>query len=245
MAQRPDDYIHLGQRRRLVQHLRERGIRDEAVLEAIARVPRQWFVGRAYEAMAYEDRPLPIRSGQTISQPFTVARQSELLAVRPRVKVLEVGTGSGYQAAVLSEMGARVYTLERHQDLCASARRTLREAGHGRVRVFLQDGYQGLAAYAPFDRILVTAGAAELPRRLVEQLAPRGRLVIPLGAERQVMTVIERDPEGRLRESRHGSFRFVPFQPGVVGDGARTSNHPERPKRDQPPTRRPVGRSTS
>lgn len=213
-----DDYLHLGHRRRLVQHLRTRGIRDERVLAAIARVPRHWFVAKPYEALAYEDRALPIASGQTISQPYTVAYQSSLLAAEPRMKVLEVGTGSGYQAAVLARMDLRVYTLERHEALHQSARQLLGGGRFGKVRAFLRDGYRGLPVYAPYDRILVTAGAAELPTALIEQLVVGGTMIVPVGAGQQVMQRVTRTGlrAGEFVVEAFEKFRFVPFKAGVV-----------------------------
>ena len=211
----PDDYIHMGHRRRLVQLLREKGVTDEAVLAAIAKVPRHWFVGRVHEDRAYEDRALPIARGQTISQPLTVALQSSWLAARPGDKVLEIGTGSGYQAAVLATMGLRVFTLERQEELYLQTSRLLRRHRFGRIRCFLQDGAKGLPAYGPFDRILVTAGAAELPEALLAQLAVGGSMVIPLGRERQVMQRIRHAHPGRFEREDLGTFRFVPFTAGI------------------------------
>ena len=212
-----DDYLHLGHRRRLVQHLRHRGIDDEAVLEAIGQVPRHFFVPRAHEARAYEDRALPIGHGQTISQPFTVAYQTALLRASPRQKVLEIGTGSGYQAAVLGAMGLRVFTLERQEALFRHTQALLSARGFGRIRCFLRDGYRGLPAYAPFDRILVTAGAADIPEVLVDQLAPGGIMVVPVGEGEQVMKRITRpDDGGEVVVEDLGAFRFVPFLEGLV-----------------------------
>ncbi len=210
-----DDYLHLGARRRLVQTLRARGITDEEVLGAVASVPRHWFVAPAYEAHAYEDKALPILQGQTISQPYTVAYQSSLLEVQPRTKVLEVGTGSGYQAAVLGKLGARVFTLERQEALFQLARVVLSRK-FGTIRCFLRDGYRGLPVYGPFERILVTAGANEVPAALLEQLAVDGKMVIPVGGERHTMLRITRRGEDAYAEEEFGSFRFVPFREGLV-----------------------------
>lgn len=211
-----DDYLHLGHRRRLVAQLRARGIRDEATLAAIGKVPRHYFVARAHESRAYEDRALPIGNGQTISQPYTVAYQTSALRAEPRQKVLEVGTGSGYQAAVLGAMGLRVCTLERQESLFQQARELLSGGRFGQVRCFLRDGYKGLPAYAPFDRILVTAAADAVPEVLLEQLAPGGVLVIPVGRDGQVMKRIARDPDGGgFRQEDGAHFRFVPFLKGL------------------------------
>ncbi len=211
-----DDYLHLGNRRRLVQHLRNRGIDDEAVLQAMAAVPRHWFVGQAYEDRAYEDRALPIAQGQTISQPYTVAYQTSLLQVKPRMKVLEVGTGSGYQAAILGKLGVRLYTLERQESLYQTTRLLLAAQRFGKIRTFLRDGYQGLPVYAPYDRILVTAGATEVPDELLAQLSIGGRLVIPVGDDVQVMQCVIRTSADGYRTEAYDQFRFVPFTEGVV-----------------------------
>ena len=212
-----DDYLHLGHRRRLVQHLRHRGIDDVATLDAIGRVPRHFFVPRAHEARAYEDRALPIGHGQTISQPYTVAFQTSVLRARRRQKVLEIGTGSGYQAAVLGALGLRVFTLERQEALYHRTRALLSAHDFGRIRCFLRDGYRGLPAYAPFDRILVTAGASDIPEVLLGQLAPGGIMVVPVGDGDQVMKRITR-PEGggAIVVEDLGAFRFVPFLGGLV-----------------------------
>ena len=211
-----DDYLHVGHRRRLVQLLRGKGVSDEAVLAAIARVPRHWFVAPVHEARAYEDRALPIAEGQTISQPLTVALQSSWLAADETHKILEVGTGSGYQAAVLATMGLRVYTLERQEGLYARTSRLLRQLRFGRVRCFLQDGFKGLPAYAPFDRILVTAGAGEVPPALLSQLAVGGQLIIPLGEGSQVMHRVTHVRPGDFETEALGRFRFVPFRQGIA-----------------------------
>ena len=218
-----DDYLHLGHRRRLVQQLRARGITDERVLAAIGKVPRHWFVAQPYEALAYEDRALPIASGQTISQPYTVAYQSALLQTEPRMKVLEVGTGSGYQAAVLGALDLRVYSLERHTGLYQSARHLLTGTRFGKIRCFLRDGYRGLPVYGPYDRILVTAGAPELPLTLLDQLAQGGQLVIPVGGIQQTMQRVTRTGKGPTDYTieSFAKFRFVPFKPGLAGAGER------------------------
>ena len=217
-----DDYIHLGHRRRLVQILRERGIRDEAVLAAIGRVPRHWFVGQPYESLAYEDRALPIARGQTISQPYTVAAQTEWLRAEPRTKVLEIGTGSGYQAAILGAMGLRVFTLERQEDLYHRTRALLHRHRFGMVRCFLQDGYRGLPAYGPYERILVTAGAPTVPQALLAQLTVGGAMVIPVGVGQQTMQRITRLAEDDYAVERLGEFRFVPFAEGIVSRAGAT-----------------------
>ncbi len=212
-----DDYIHIGHRRRLVQALREKGIKDEAVLGAIGKVPRHWFVGKVYEDRAYEDRALPIGREQTISQPYTVAAQSAWLRAKPQDKILEIGTGSGYQAAVLATMGMRVYTLERQEDLYVKTNTLLGQHRFGSIRCFLKDGFKGLPAYGPFDRILLTAGAAHVPAVLLSQLTIGGSMIVPVGGDHtQVMQRITRHAETEFRSEELGAFRFVPFKEGLV-----------------------------
>lgn len=212
-----DTYKHQGLRRQLVAELRQKGIRDERVLDAIGQLPRHVFLEKAFEEWAYQDKPFPIGCEQTISQPYTVAFQTELLAVEKRHKVLEIGTGSAYQAAVLALMGARVFTIERHKPLYVKAKEMLGLLGLGRVRCYHRDGFQGMAEMAPFDRILVTAGAPEIPDKLRNQLAIGGRMVIPVGVENQRMVRLIRLSEDHWETQDHGDFRFVPFLPGVVG----------------------------
>jgi protein-L-isoaspartate(D-aspartate) O-methyltransferase len=211
-----DSYRHKGQRKRLVEDLRKRGIRDEAVLAAILAVPRHFFLDKAFEEHAYEDKPFPIGHEQTISQPYTVAYQSSLLAVKAGDKVLEIGTGSGYQAAVLAALGARVYTVERQESLFVHARELLQSLGFRTVHCFFRDGSLGLPTYAPFDKILVTAGAPVVPEPLKDQLKTGGILVIPVGEEVQKMKKITRLSETEFREETLDDFRFVPFLPGTA-----------------------------
>lgn len=200
----------------MLENLRSKGIRDEAVLKAIETVPRHLFVDTGFADRAYEDSALPIALGQTISQPFTVARQTELLHIKEGEKVLEVGTGSGYQAAVLAELGARLYSIERHQDLYHRSKEVLREAGY-RVMLKCGDGTEGWSAYAPFDGIVVTAGAPVVPEALRQQLRPGGRLIIPVGdGEKQIMYRITRSAESdadqpEFREEAFSDFKFVPL----------------------------------
>lgn len=210
-----DSFLHQGLRRKLVEQVRGKGIRDEAVLGALMRVPRHLFMDSGFLKFAYSDKAFPIASGQTISQPYTVAFQTELLQVGEHDKVLEVGTGSGYQAAVLAELGARVYTIERIRTLSQAANLLLGELGYP-VKFFVTDGYQGLPAFAPFDRILVTAGARELPERLKYQLTLGGILVAPVGPpDCQTMTRCVRTAEDDFTITTHGSFVFVPMREGV------------------------------
>jgi protein-L-isoaspartate(D-aspartate) O-methyltransferase len=210
-----DTYRHQGMRRRLVDALRQRGIKDEAVLAAVQAVPRHFFLDKAFEEHAYEDKPFPIGNEQTISQPFTVAYQTELLQVQPGDRVLEIGTGSGYQAAILAALGARVYTVERQESLHLKARALLGEMGFNTVRCFFADGSKGLPEFAPYDKIIVTAGAPVVPEPLKKQLATGGVLVIPVGEEVQYMYRITRLSAGEYREDMLEAFRFVPFLEGL------------------------------
>lgn len=198
-------------RGRLVDTLAEKGIKDQRVLEAFNMVPRHVFVDTALQDRAYKDTALPIGKHQTISQPFTVARQTELLELMPGDKVLEIGTGSGYQAAILCELGANVYTVERHKELYEKARSTLRGLGYS-VRAKLGDGTLGWSAYAPYDAIVVTAGAPVVPEDLVEQLNVNGRLVVPVGDDKkQEMIRIIKIRKDEFEEERFSDFKFVPL----------------------------------
>ena len=212
-----DSFLHQGLRRKLVEQVRSKGIRDEAVLAALMRVPRHLFMDSGFLKFAYADKAFPIASGQTISQPYTVAFQTELLEVGEHHKILEVGTGSGYQAAVLAELGARVYTVERIRGLSQSAQVLLNGMGYT-VKFFVADGNQGLPAFAPYDRILVTAGAREFPDRLKYQLSAGGILVTPVGPpDCQTMMRCIRTGEDTFEMTTHGSFVFVPLRDGVKG----------------------------
>ena len=216
-----DSYLHKGLRQKLVDTIRSKGVRDEKVLEAIGRVPRHLFMDSGFIKFSYADQAFPIRAGQTISQPYTVAYQTELLEVKAMDKVLEVGTGSGYQAAVLIEMGARVFTIERHRELHVSSQALLSKLGY-QVRFFYGDGYEGVPAYAPYDKILITAGAPEIPQKLKEQLKPGGIMVVPLGGRTgQTMVKVVKEDSDNYTITRHGSFAFVPL---LKGKGGNTSN---------------------
>lgn len=198
-------------RKELVEKLRERGIKDENVLQAIGSVPRHDFVETALEERAYKDTALPIEKGQTISQPYTVAYQTELMQVRQGDKVLEIGTGSGYQAAVLCEMGAEVYSVERLRHLYERSRDILEKLNY-RVELKCGDGSVGWSAYAPYDAIIVTAAAPEVPEKLKEQLSEGGRLVVPVGdSGRQIMVRVTRTDEQRYETERLNAFKFVPL----------------------------------
>ena len=196
----------------MVEHLHEKGIGDRRVLKAMGEVPRHLFLETMLDYMAYEDRALPISCGQTISQPSTVAFQSELLATEPEMKVLEVGTGSGYQTAVLCAMKLKVYTIERQKGLFDATKQRLQRLGY-RPKCFLGDGYKGLPEFGPFDRILVTCGAPEVPEHLVEQLKVGGLMVVPVGDETQEMVCIEKQGEAAtdIVQRRYGDCNFVPM----------------------------------
>jgi protein-L-isoaspartate(D-aspartate) O-methyltransferase len=206
-----DSYRHKGMRRNLVIELVKKGIKDKKVLDAIQSVPRHYFFERAFLEHAYQDKAFPIGEGQTISQPYTVAVQSELLEVKPGDKVLEIGTGSGYQCCVLLEMKAKVYTIEYNKILYLRAKQFLHELGY-KANFHLGDGSQGWRTFAPYDKIIVTAGAPNLPDALVEQLKPNGKLVIPVGnEEHQEMVRISKDANGEISSESHDYFRFVPL----------------------------------
>ena len=206
-----DTTKHLGRRNQLVSLLQEKGIKDVRVLEAIRNVPRHLFLNSSFEEIAYLDRAFPIGAGQTISHPYTVAFQSELLQVNDGDKILEIGTGSGYQTAVLIKMGARVYTVERQHELYRDTARIFNRL-HIRPKVYsFGDGYKGMPNEAPFDGIIVTAGAPFIPQALMAQLKIGGRLVIPVGDDIQVMTVLIRLNETQFEKHEFGDFKFVPI----------------------------------
>lgn len=210
-----DSFQHQGLRRKLVEVVKGKGISDPRVLDALMKVPRHAFMDSTFLRFAYQDQAFPISSGQTISQPYTVAFQTQLLDLHDHQKVLEVGTGSGYQAAVLAEMGVRVFTVERVRKLFTDSQTLLRQLGYP-IKFFYGDGYAGLPAYAPFDRILVTAGAPAVPAALLTQLTIGGILVVPAGErEVQVMTRCIRTAEDQFETTTHGSFVFVPMKPGL------------------------------
>lgn len=206
-----DTFRHKGLRKKLVESIRQKGIKDEKVLRAVEAVPRHLFFDSGFLEFAYEDKAFPIGAGQTISQPYTVAFQTELLHIKKGDKVLEVGTGSGYQASILYQMGAKVFSIERQRVLFSKAKEYLPRMGFA-VKVFFGDGYNGLPAFAPFDKIIVTAGAPYIPEALTGQLKPGGIMVIPVDeGETQLMTTVEKNADGSLKVSYHGRFRFVPL----------------------------------
>jgi len=211
-----DSFEAKGKRQKLIDSLRRKGIDSEELLEAMNKVPRHIFMDNAFLHHAYQDKAFPISSGQTISQPYTVAIQTSLLNVRKRSKILEVGTGSGYQAAILIELGARVYTIERQKELYYKSQKTLRMLGYT-LQFFFGDGYEGKSQYGPYDGIVITAGAPYIPDQLLKQLKIGGRLVAPVGkGDSQVMTLVVRKGRDEYETTTHGLFSFVPLLKGVV-----------------------------
>lgn len=209
-----DTYRHKGLRKKLVETVREKGIKDQRVLDALGKIPRHLFMDSGFVEFAYRDQAFPIGSGQTISQPYTVAFQTELLKIQKHEKVLEIGTGSGYQCAILLEMGVKVYTIERQRELYLKSRTLLSNLGY-KPYFFYGDGYLGLPRFAPFDKILVTAGAPLVPEGLLNQLKIGGRMVVPVGGGGgQVMMAVDRISEDEFKESQHGYFAFVPMIKG-------------------------------
>lgn len=206
-----DTYRHKGLRKRLVQTIREKGIRNEKILAAIDRIPRHWFMDSSFISHAYEDKPFPIGSGQTISQPYTVAFQTDLLDIKKGDKVLEVGTGSGYQACILIELGAKVYTIERQKKLYERTKLFLTSINYLPRKMMYGDGYKGMPVFAPFDKIIVTAGALEIPEDLLSQLKNGGILVIPVGEDSQQMLKVTKISDHEFKKEQHGTFRFVPM----------------------------------
>ncbi|MEI6886132.1 MAG: protein-L-isoaspartate(D-aspartate) O-methyltransferase [Bacteroidota bacterium] len=210
-SNRQDTYRHQGLRNQLIRSIQKKGICDPAILSAMEKVPRHFFFDSSFLEYAYEDQPFPIGAGQTISQPFTVAFQSTLLNISKGDKVLEIGTGSGYQACILAELGAKVFSIERQKTLYDKTRSLLSDMGYQRIKLFYGDGYKGLPSFAPFDRVLVTAAAPYIPEPLIQQLKPGGILVIPVGEDVQIMTTIHKISETETRKQEHGNFRFVPM----------------------------------
>ncbi len=207
-----DSYRHQGLRKLLVQNIRQKGISDHQVLAAIEKVPRHYFFESSFLEYAYEDKPFSIGAGQTISQPYTVAFQTELLHIRKNDKVLEIGTGSGYQACILAELGAKVFTIERQKTLFDRTSKLLPLLGYHTIKTFFGDGYKGLPTFSPFDKVIVTAAAPFIPDALLEQLKPGGILVIPVGAgDVQTMTTLTKLEDNSVEKKEYGTFRFVPM----------------------------------
>jgi protein-L-isoaspartate(D-aspartate) O-methyltransferase len=210
-----DSYRHKGLRKKLVELLREKGITDESVLEAINNIPRHFFLDTALDNIAYEDRAFPIGEGQTISQPYTVAYQTQLLQIRPHEKILEIGTGSIYQATVLAEMDANVYTIERQKKLFDKTKQYVFKSKYPNIRFFYGDGFEGLPTYAPFDKVIITAAAPFIPPKLIEQLKIGGKMIIPVDDDdnKQRMLRITKTPTG-INEELFDYFSFVPMLKG-------------------------------
>lgn len=216
MTEQQDTYKHKGLREKLVQSIREKGIQDENVLNAMIQVPRHFFLDAAFDKIAYEDRAFQIGEDQTISQPYTVAYQTELLQVKKFHKVLEIGTGSAYQATILAELGAKVYTIERQRNLYNQVQKRYPfKRKYPLLKFYYGDGFQGLDIYAPYDRILVTAAAPYVPQALLDQLVVGGILVLPLGSDDvQIMTRLTKFSNQDIREEQFEQFNFVPMLSG-------------------------------
>ena len=217
MRKMEDSYRHKGLRKILIETLREKGIKDEIVLNAMMNIPRHFFLDGALEKIAYEDRAFPIASGQTISQPYTVAFQTQLLDIKRFDKVLEIGTGSVYQASVLAELGAMVYTIERQRELFDLNKEFCLKSKYPNIQFFYGDGFEGLPTYAPFHKILITAAAPQIPPKLIAQLKVGGYMVLPLNDEtegHQIMMRLTKNADGSLTEERFANFSFVPMLKG-------------------------------
>ncbi|HVI48273.1 MAG TPA: protein-L-isoaspartate(D-aspartate) O-methyltransferase [Chitinophaga sp.] len=215
MRRYEDTYKQKGLRKQLVDSIRQKGITDENVLAAIGNIPRHFFLDTAFESIAYDDRAFPIGEGQTISQPYTVAYQSQLLEIKPYEKVLEIGTGSGYQACVLAELKANVFTIERQKKLFDQMKQFPFKSKYPNLRLFYGDGYEGLSSYAPFDKVLVTAAAPHIPEKLVQQMKIGGKMVIPVGGQEvQRMLRITKVSETETDQELFDNFSFVPMLAG-------------------------------
>jgi len=215
MRRYEDTYKQKGLRKQLVDSIRQKGITDESVLSAIGNIPRHFFLDTAFESIAYDDRAFPIAEGQTISQPYTVAYQTQLLEIKPYEKVLEIGTGSGYQACVLAELKANVFTIERQRKLFDQFKSFPFKSQYPNLRLFYGDGYEGLSTYAPFDKVLVTAAAPYIPEKLVQQMKIGGKMVIPVGGQQvQRMLRITKTSETESEQELFDNFSFVPMLAG-------------------------------
>ena len=215
MRQTEDTYRHKGLRKKLVDTVRSKGITDEKVLHAIERVPRHFFLDSAFDEVAYEDKAFPIAEKQTISQPYTVAYQTQLLEIKSFDKVLEIGTGSAYQACVLADMGAQVYTIERQKKLFENNKNFAFLKKYPNIKFFYGDGYEGLPTFAPFDKVLITAAAPEIPQKLITQMKTGGMMVIPVGSgDVQTMKRLIKQQDGSLKEEVYDRFSFVPMLGG-------------------------------
>ncbi|HEY6956975.1 MAG TPA: protein-L-isoaspartate(D-aspartate) O-methyltransferase [Flavisolibacter sp.] len=210
-----DTYRHKGLRKKLVDTIKSKGITNEKVLHAIERIPRHFFLDSAFDEVAYEDKAFPIEEKQTISQPYTVAYQTQLLEVKPFDKVLEIGTGSAYQACVLADMGAQVYTIERQKKLFENNKNFSFIKKYPNIKFFYGDGYEGLPTFAPFDKVIITAAAPDVPQKLLTQLKVGGMMVIPVGSgDVQVMKRIIKQADGSFKEEIYDRFSFVPMLTG-------------------------------
>lgn len=218
MRKYEDSYRHKGLRKKLIEILKEKGITDAAVLEAINNIPRHFFLDSAFDEIAYEDRAFPIGDGQTISQPYTVAYQSQLLQVKPFDKILEIGTGSIYQASVLAEMGANVFTIERQKNLYEKTKQFFFKSKYPNLKFFYGDGFEGLPTYGPFDKVIITAAAPFIPPKLIEQLKPGGKMVVPVDeGDQQRMLRLTKNADGSYSEEAFENFSFVPMLTGKNG----------------------------
>ncbi|HMG82273.1 MAG TPA: protein-L-isoaspartate(D-aspartate) O-methyltransferase [Ferruginibacter sp.] len=210
-----DTYRHKGLRKKLTDLLKEKGISDANVLAAINNIPRHFFLDSAFDEIAYEDRAFPISDGQTISHPYTVAYQTQLLQIKPLDKILEIGTGSVYQASVLAEMGAKVFTIERQKGLYEKSKNFILKAKYPNIKFFFGDGYEGLPTYAPFDKVIITAAAPFIPPKLIDQLKSGGKMVIPVDeGDQQRMLRITKNANGTTTEEAFENFSFVPMLTG-------------------------------
>ncbi len=218
MRKYEDTYRHKGLRKKLIDILKEKGITDNTVLEAINNIPRHFFLDSAFDEIAYEDRAFPISDGQTISQPYTVAYQTQLLQIKPQDKILEIGTGSIYQASVLAEMGAKVFTIERQKNLFEKTKNFIFKTKYNNLKFFYGDGFEGLPTYAPFDKVIITAAAPFIPPKLIEQLKPGGKMVIPVdeGAHQRMLR-LTKNADGSFSEESFENFSFVPMLTGKNG----------------------------
>lgn len=218
MRKYEDSYRHKGLRKKLIDLLREKGITDDNVLVAMQSIPRHFFLDSAFDEIAYEDRAFPIAEGQTISQPYTVAYQSQLLQVKPFDKILEIGTGSIYQATVLAEMGVKVFTIERQKVLFERTKQYIFKSKYPNLKFFFGDGYEGLPTFAPFDKVLITAAAPFIPQKLVAQLKVGGKMVIPVDeGDQQRMLRLTKNADGSMSEEAFEQFSFVPMLKGKNG----------------------------
>ena len=206
-----DSSKHQGQRKKLVDHLISRGIRSSNVIKSLLKVPRHLFIDSDFESHAYIDKAFPIDSNQTISQPYTVAYQTSLLNLSETDKVLEIGTGSGYETAILMEISKNVYTIERQHKLYRRTKKLLSQLNYHPNKIIYGDGYNGLEEMQPYDKILVTAGAEEIPKKLLIQLKIGGIMVIPIGKNVQEMIIVRRISQSKFEKENHGSFKFVPL----------------------------------